>query len=227
LGELVKLGRARELPVIHDIGSGALIDFGEFGCPDEPVASTSVREGADLVLFSGDKLLGGPQCGIIVGKRSLIESIAKHPLARALRVDKLTLAALAATLRLYRQPQTARREIPLLQLLDTSADNLKHRAGRIAPQMAACAAIKSAEAVSDVTYLGGGSFPNQQLPTWCVALEATMRSADRLATALRTGTPAVVGRVREDRLYLDLRSVFPRQDQQLIEAVAALGSPGN
>jgi L-seryl-tRNA(Ser) seleniumtransferase len=208
--------------VIHDIGSGALVDFAEFGCAGEPVASASIREGADLVLFSGDKLLGGPQCGVIAGRRSLVEAIAKHPMTRALRVDKLTLAALWATLRLYRNPATARREIPLLQLLDTSVDNLKNRAQRLAPQIAACSAVKSAEPVEDVTYLGGGAVPTQKLATWCIAISPQDMSVDRLAARLRTGTPAIVGRVQQERLYFDLRSVFPRQDQQLVAAVAAL-----
>ena len=123
--------------MIHDIGSGALIDFAQFGCTGEPVAAASVKQGADLVLFSGDKLLGGPQCGVIVGRQSLVDEITRHPLTRALRVDKLTLAALAATLRLYRDPAKARRSVPLLQLLSTSVENLKGRAERLAPQMAA------------------------------------------------------------------------------------------
>jgi L-seryl-tRNA(Ser) seleniumtransferase len=178
------------------------------------------------VLFSGDKLLGGPQCGIIVGKRELIERVAHHPLMRALRVDKLTLAALAATLRLYRDPERAQREVPLLQLLATSSENLKNRAERLAPQIAACTPVEQAEAVADVAYLGGGSLPTQQLQTWCVAVKpGNGWSVDRLARSLRTAHPAVVGRVQRDRLLLDLRSVFPRQDQQLASAVEKLAPP--
>jgi L-seryl-tRNA(Ser) seleniumtransferase len=225
LAELVQLGRQRGVPVIDDIGSGAVIDFQQFGLAGEPVASASIRAGADIVLFSGDKLLGGPQCGIIVGRRELIERIVRHPLMRALRVDKLTLAALAATLRLYRHPDKARREVPLLQLLETSPDNLKNRAERLAPQLAACSIIRHAEAVSDVAFLGGGSLPTQQLPTWCIGLTpADGWSVDRLARALRTGQPAVVGRVQQERLLLDLRSVFPRQDQQLVTAITTLST---
>jgi len=223
LSELAQLGHERHLSVIHDIGSGALVDFAQFGCTGEPVAAASIKQGADLVLFSGDKLLGGPQCGVIVGRRALVDEIVRHPLTRALRVDKLTLAALAATLRLYRDPAQARRTVPLLQLLSTSVENLKGRAERLAPQMAAGGAIKAAEAVEDVTFLGGGAVPTQQLRTWCVALTSEGMSVDRLATRLRTGRPAVVGRVRDERLYLDLRSVFPRQDIDLVAAVRALG----
>jgi L-seryl-tRNA(Ser) seleniumtransferase len=222
LAELVRLGRPHNLPVIHDIGSGALIDFAQFGFSDEPLAAASVKQGADLVLFSGDKLLGGPQSGILVGKRAPIEAAARHPLARALRVDKLTLAALAGTLRLYRDPQQAKQTIPLLRFLSTSVENLKGRAERLAPQMAACRAIARAEAVADTTYLGGGSVPTQKLATWCVALAPSEMSVDKLAARLRTGKPSVIGRVHEERLYLDLRTVFPRQDIELVAAVQAL-----
>lgn len=226
LSELVRLGRARSLPVIDDIGSGALVDFARFGLTGEPVAAESVRAGADLVLFSGDKLLGGPQCGIIVGKKPHIDKIAKHPLMRALRVDKLTLAALAATLRLYRDLDQAINDVPLLQMLDTKADNLRNRAERLAPQMAAAEAISAASAVADVTFLGGGSVPTQQLATWCVALAPARLSVDQLARQLRLGSPAVVGRVKDGRLLLDLRSVPPRLDRQLVAAVEGVGRKG-
>jgi L-seryl-tRNA(Ser) seleniumtransferase len=222
LAELVKIGRPQNLPVIHDIGSGALIDFAEFGFSDEPIASASIKQGADVVLFSGDKLLGGPQAGIIVGKRSWVDAISRHPLARALRVDKLTLAALAATLRLYRDPEHAKRSIPLLQFLSTPIDNLKGRAERLAPQMAACRAIAKAEAFADTTFLGGGSMPTQKLATWCVAVSPAEMSVDKLASRLRGGKPSIVGRVHEGRLLLDLRTVFPRQDIELVAAVRAL-----
>lgn len=225
LAELVALGRELRLPVIHDVGSGALFDFARYGASDEPVVGASIRAGADLVLFSGDKLVGGPQAGIIVGRRELVERIVRHPLARALRVDKLTLAALAATLKLYRRLDDAEREIPLLMLLTTSVANLEQRAARLAAQMAAVPGIARAEVLADVTFLGGGSVPTQQLPTVCVALAPIEGGAERLAAALRAGEPAVVGRVREERLLLDLRTVFPRQDIELVRAVAHAGAP--
>ena len=222
LKELVELGHRHKLPVIHDAGSGALIDFGQFGFSDEPVASQSIKTGADLVLFSGDKLLGGPQCGIVAGRRELIKKLNKHPMARALRVDKLTLAALWATLHLYRKPEVAGQRVPLLSLLGTSIENLRNRAERLAPQMAAAEAIESAEPLDSTTYLGGGSIPTQQIPTCCIALKPASLSVDRLAATLRTNKPSVVGRIQEDRLLLDLRTVMPRQDQALVEAVAAV-----
>lgn len=223
LEDLVRIGRLHSLPVIDDIGSGAMTSLDDYGAVGEPVASESIEAGADLVLFSGDKLLGGPQCGIIVGRRDLIAKIAKHPMMRALRVDKVTLAALAATLRLHRDPDKAKQSIPLLQLLTTPVENLQNRAERLAPQLAACEGIESAEPVEDVAFLGGGSVPTQQLGTWCVAIVPEHQSAERLAATLRAGSPSVVGRVQQDRLLLDLRSVPPRHDQTLVEAVSAAG----
>jgi L-seryl-tRNA(Ser) seleniumtransferase len=222
LEELVELARRQNVPLIDDIGSGALCDFAQFGLPGEPLAKESIAAGADLVLFSGDKLLGGPQCGIVVGKRKLVEQLARHALARALRVDKLTLAALAATLRLYRDPATAQATVPLLMLLGTSVENLANRAQRLSPQLQECAAIKSATALASTTFLGGGSVPTQELPTWCVTLEPAEMSVDQLAKRLRVGNYAVFGRIQQDRLYLDLRSVFPSQDSLLVQAVQAL-----
>jgi len=223
LKELVAVGRRHKLPVIHDIGSGALIDFSKFGFSGEPVARESIHAGADLVLFSGDKLLGGPQSGIIVGRKALVEQIERHPMARGLRVGKLTLAALAATLRLYRDEEKARRAIPLLHLLTTAVENLENRAERLAPQLAATTPIEEAEVVAGVTYFGGGSIPTQELETRCIALKPAQMTVDRLATALRLGKPPVVGRVHQDRLLLDLRSVLPRQDMLLVDALNALG----
>ena len=222
LKELIDLAARHDLPVIDDIGSGALIDYSKYGCSGEPMAVASVRAGSDLVLFSGDKLLGGPQCGIIVGRREWIDRLARHPLARALRVGKLTLSALAATLRLYRDPERAARQIPLLQLLEAPLENLQQRAERLAPQIADTQVVEKAEPIEDVAYLGGGSVPTQQIPTWCIAITPSSGSVEELAKKLRSGTPSVVGRIQQDRLLLDLRSVFPRQDIQLVETLEAL-----
>jgi L-seryl-tRNA(Ser) seleniumtransferase len=222
LEELVTLGRSHDLPVIDDIGSGALVDLSQYGVSHEPVARRSIDAGADVVLFSGDKLLGGPQCGIIVGRKKYVDKVAKHPMMRALRVDKITLSALAATLKIHRDPRRAEAEIPLMQFLSTPIDNLKNRAERLAPQLAACESVAAAAPVEDRAYLGGGSVPSQEIPTWCVAVEPAKLGLDELATRLRCGTPSVVGRICNDRFLLDLRSVMPRQDQQLIDAVAQL-----
>ena len=222
IAELAVLGKKHGCLVIDDIGSGALLDYQRYGLSGEPVASESIAAGADLVLFSGDKLLGGPQCGIIAGRKSLVEKIKEHPLSRAFRVDKLTLGALTATLRLYRDPEMAEQSIPLLSLLSTSLENLDNRSQRLAPQIAAIPLIAEANPVASTTFLGGGSLPNQQIDTWCVALKPARGNVEELATGLRRGTPAVFGRVQQDQLFLDLRTVFPAQDSQITEAVRLL-----
>lgn len=224
LEQLVALGREHSLTVIDDIGSGALIDFERFGFSGEPVARESIAAGADVVLFSGDKLLGGPQCGIAVGRREAIGRLAKHPMMRALRVDKLTLAALAATLRLYRDPAVAMARVPLLAMLSASIDSLRQRAESLAAALAADANVADAQAIEDETFLGGGSIPTQRLATWCVALRPREMSLTEAAAALRAGQPAVFARVQNDRLLLDLRSVPQPLDAELQGAVgAALG----
>lgn len=219
IDELVALGRAKNQIVIDDIGSGALIDFSQFGLTDEPVAAASIKAGADVILFSGDKLLGGPQAGIVVGRREIIDRVLAHPLMRALRVGKATLAALEATLKLYRDPELAKMEIPLLALLSTSTDNLRLRAERLAPQIAESQLVAGAEPVESTAQLGGGTVPAQSIPTWCVAIEPNGISVDALATKLRTGRPPVFGRIQNDRLLFDLRSVMPAQDAKLIAAL--------
>jgi L-seryl-tRNA(Ser) seleniumtransferase len=226
LAELVALARREHQLVIDDIGSGALWDFTRCAVTDEPRPQDSLKCGADVVLFSGDKLLGGPQCGIILGTRVCVDRISRHPLARAVRVDKLTLAALAATLRLYQDPDTVEHRVPLLTLLTTPVENLRNRAERLAPQLAACPAIAKAEPVADTAFLGGGSMPSQSIPTWCVALTPARDSVETLAKELRRGHPSVCGRIHQDRLLLDLRSVFARQDHLLVSAVKAIGESG-
>lgn len=225
LEALVALGRKHNIPVIDDVGSGALIDFAKYGVTGEPIVPASIKTGADLVLFSGDKLLGGPQCGIIVGRKALIQQVATHPLMRAFRVDKVTLAALAATLRLYQEQEIAEERVPLLSLLSTPIENLKNRAERLAPQLAALPSIQSAEPIQDHSFLGGGSVPSQKIPTYCLALTPTAGSIDQFAQNLRLSSPAIFGRVKQNRLMFDLRTVFPRQDTGLVSAVRALDSP--
>ncbi len=223
LEDLVALGHKHDLPVIDDIGSGALWDFSRYGIDDEPMVKDSLKQGADLVLFSGDKLLGGPQCGIILGRKMWIDRVRRHPLARALRVDKMTLAALHATLKLYLDPEQAEQQIPLLRLLATPIENLRHRAEHLAPQLAATSSISAAEVVDDTAYLGGGSVPTQALPTVCIALTPAFGSVDHLASRLRDAVPAVMGRVKRERLLIDLRTVFAEQDGDILAALTSLG----
>jgi L-seryl-tRNA(Ser) seleniumtransferase len=218
LPDLVALGKKHGLKIIDDIGSGALIDFARFGFRDEPVAKGSIAAGADLVLFSGDKLLGGPQAGILAGKKEWIQKIEKDPLMRAFRLDKMTLAALEATLRLYLNEEKALREVPGLRMLGFSSDELKQRAETLAARLREIDGL-TAEVIEDVAYVGGGSLPDQAMKTWIVGLGAKTQSDAELALRLRTGTPAVLGRLREGKLALDLRTVFPEQEDALVEAI--------
>jgi L-seryl-tRNA(Ser) seleniumtransferase len=220
LTELVGLGRRHQLPVIDDIGSGALIDFARFGLGGEPVARTSIAGGADLVLFSGDKLLGGPQAGILAGRKELIQRIEKNPLMRALRLDKMTLAALEATLRLYLNEERALEEVPVLRMLATSPEELRQRAKGLSAQLRHIPGVASVGEAEDETFVGGGSLPDQSLKTWVIELTAEGQSEDELSRRLRLGSPAVISRVRDGKIVLDLRTVFPHQEAGLIRAIS-------
>ncbi|XAL98954.1 L-seryl-tRNA(Sec) selenium transferase [Phycisphaeraceae bacterium D3-23] len=217
--DLCRLGRERGVAVIDDIGSGAMFDYGPWGLSGEPVARRSVQAGADLVCFSGDKLLGGPQAGIIVGKKTWIDRCEKHPLMRALRVGKLTLAALGATLQLHRDPKMAAEHIPVLRALTASTDALRVRAESLAKQFGADERIAEAGVVETEAYMGGGSNPAQAVPSVAVRLRAAHLGEDELATRLRTGKTPLLPRVADGALWLDVRTVFPEQDAQLILAV--------
>jgi L-seryl-tRNA(Ser) seleniumtransferase len=223
LAELVSLAREKGLPLIDDIGFGSVVDVRPLGLTGFPSASASIAAGADLVILSGDALLGGPQCGIVVGRRSLIENLARHPLAAPLRASKLTLAALAATLRIARDPADAKRLIPLLTLITTSIENLRNRAERLAPQIAAAPAIASAEAMVGESHLGPVAIASQILATYSIAVTPRELSAEELDRRLRTGQISVVGRVDNGRVILDLRTIFPRQDVDLVNAFEQIG----
>ncbi|HJZ55167.1 MAG TPA: L-seryl-tRNA(Sec) selenium transferase [Gemmataceae bacterium] len=218
LPQLVELGRKHNLSVIDDTGSGQAIDLAPFGLPGEPLVSAGIAAGADLVLFSGDKLLGGPQAGLIAGKAALVQRIEKDPLMRAFRLDKMTLAALEATLRLYRDPARALREIPTLRMLTTPLADLRHRAEVFATKLRQLPGL-AVEVKQDVAYVGGGSLPDVALPTAVVALRPEGISEAELAIRLRTATPAVVGRQQDGKLLLDLRTVFERQEEELLAAI--------
>ncbi len=223
LGELVSLGRERGVLVVDDLGSGTLLDTTRYGLASEPMVQTSVAAGADLVTFSGDKLLGGPQAGLIVGRQALVAKLRRHPLARALRVDKCTLAALQATL-LHYQAGEAEREVPVWRMIAMPLDALEVRATAWAAEL--CARGLPAEVVPSTSAIGGGSLPGETLPTRAVAL--IHPAPDALAAALRAGEPPVVARIAEGRLLLDPRTVQPGMDEALLGAVvAAWGKAGN
>jgi L-seryl-tRNA(Ser) seleniumtransferase len=220
LAELVALGRKYSLPVVDDIGSGALVDFERFGLPGEPTVASSIAAGADLVLFSGDKLLGGPQSGIIAGRAALVDQIECDPLMRALRLDKMTLAALEATLRLYLDDAKALAEVPVLRMLATPLDELRMRADRLAAKLHDVPGVMVAVR-DDEAFVGGGSLPDRALATVVVEVRVADVSEDELARRLRTGSPAVLGRVQGGEVLLDLRTVLPDQEDALVDAVRA------
>ncbi|HEY8506166.1 MAG TPA: L-seryl-tRNA(Sec) selenium transferase [Gemmataceae bacterium] len=224
LEDLVALGRRYNLPVIDDCGSGAMIDFARFGLAGEPVIPERVRLGADLVLCSGDKLLGGPQAGLIVGRRDLVERVEKDPLMRAFRLDKMALAALEATLLLYRDEEQALREIPTLRLIGATREELRRRAKDFAVRLRDVPGLK-VTVREDVAYVGGGSVPDQALPAAVIALRADAVGEAELAARLRTGNPAVLARTQRGRVLLDLRTVFPGQEVELLEAVRRAVAP--
>ena len=206
LKDLVEIGRERGIEVMEDLGSGALIDLGQFGLPREPIVSERVATGAGIVTFSGDKLLGGPQAGVIVGKRALIDRIKRNPLKRALRCDKLTLAALSATLRLYLRSADLASELPTLRFLGRSIGEIRSLAPRVrdilAERLGPEFKIEIVEASSAV---GSGALPEQELPTVAVAVTHRAKSPNSIAAMFRRAR--IIGRIADDAFQLDLRTV--------------------
>ncbi|MGE5724346.1 MAG: L-seryl-tRNA(Sec) selenium transferase [Acidobacteriota bacterium] len=219
LAELVELGRKRGIPVMEDLGSGALIDLRSVGITGEPGVAESLRAGVDVVTYSGDKLLGGPQAGILSGRRELIARIRSNPLFRALRVDKLTYAALEATLLAYiRQDHDA---IPALRMLRLPPEAIEGRAEAVKQKLSKAGRL-SLEIVDGRSVVGGGAAPAATLPTRLLAVTCEGLSADECAARLRAGESPIVARVEEGRVLLDLRTVFPEQDELVARALAAI-----
>ncbi len=212
--EVADLAHAHDAIVIDDLGSGALLDTAAFGLAHEPLPSERLAAGSDVVTFSGDKLVGGPQAGLVVGRADLIERMRRDPLARAMRPDKATMVGVATTLGLYRAGR-ATAEIPIWQMIAASVEALTARAEALAARLG-----DGVEVVDVRSTIGGGSLPGETLPS--VALALTTPSATRTLKALRTGTPAVVGRIEADRVVLDLRTVTSAADDALTTAVRAV-----
>ncbi len=215
--ELAELAHARGAALVDDLGSGALAELDLF--EDEPSLRDSLAAGADVVTFSGDKMLGGPQAGIVVGRAATVESMRRHPLARAVRIDKLDVAALDAVLRLYLDPQRAVESIPTLAALTAPLAEVEARAGRLAEALGALGDGVTAEVVPSVARAGAGALPVAEVPSAGVALAANGFDADRLAERLRSGEPAVVGRVYEGRLQLDARTLCEADLAAVVAAV--------
>ncbi len=222
LAEVAAVGRTAGVPVLHDLGSGALLDTAEYGLTHETTPQESLAAGASLVFFSGDKLLGGPQAGIVVGSSPLVDQLAAHPLARALRADKLTLAALHATLLHYVRGEAAE-ALPVWRMIGVSAEELAARAGALASLIGKGAGVQPGRSA-----LGGGSLPGDELPTRLVVLDAggVPGGAEELTRRLRTGDPPIVARIEEGRVLLDPRTVPSGRDAELAVAVTrALNAP--
>jgi L-seryl-tRNA(Ser) seleniumtransferase len=225
LGELVSLGQQHGVPVYEDQGSGVLIDLAPYGLPDEPTVRSSIEAGADLVSVSGDKLLGGPQAGILAGRSEVIARLKKHPLARAVRLDKMTLAALEATLRLYLDPERAVSEIPTLAMLTTPNEKVALRAGLLADRVVeACGDAFVVLAMTDTARAGGGALPLADIPTTVVALQPTTMSANDLEQQLRLGDPSIVARIKDGRVLVDPRTLTEGEQDQVVDALRRIAA---
>ncbi|WP_407702110.1 L-seryl-tRNA(Sec) selenium transferase [Tumebacillus lacus] len=220
LHELVALSHARGVPVFEDLGSGSLVDLRRHGIGDEPTVGESVRAGVDIVSFSGDKLLGGAQAGIIVGKQEYIKRLKKNQMTRALRVDKLTLAALEATLRLYLDEEKAKREVPTVWMLLRTAEELRPEAERLA---AGLAGVFGERAVVEIEHglsqVGGGSLPTEELPTWHVTVRSRHLSLTELEHQLRHVPMPVMTTFKKEALHFDVRTIFPREIDAVVKSV--------
>jgi L-seryl-tRNA(Ser) seleniumtransferase len=228
LADLVALGHKHGVPVYEDQGSGVLVDLRPFGLGDEPTVRSSIEAGADLVSVSGDKLLGGPQAGILAGRAAVIERLKKHPLARALRVDKLTLAALEATLRLYLDPERAVREVPTLRMLTTDNDAVRLRARALVDRIIErCSDAYLAFSFPDVSRAGGGALPMTDVPTHVVAVESRSMSANEIEERLRLGEPCIVTRIKDGRVVIDPRTLTEAEEGEVVEALARAAGAGS
>jgi L-seryl-tRNA(Ser) seleniumtransferase len=223
LEKLVELGRKHEIPVMQDLGSGCFVDVTPFGLQGEPLVQDTVRSGADVITFSGDKLLGGTQAGIILGRKEFIAELRRNPLTRAFRVDKLTLAALEATLRLYRDEDTAIQAIPTLRMIATDQKTLVDRAqGLLQTLRANIPESIEVEIMDGSSMVGGGALPTQTLPTKLVAISSKEASAARLEAHFRGYLPPIIGRVEQELFLLDVRTLQPDDEEAIVAAAAKL-----
>ncbi|MFZ5908276.1 MAG: L-seryl-tRNA(Sec) selenium transferase [Nitrospirota bacterium] len=217
--DLVQLGKDRNIPVMFDLGSGSLIDMRPYGVHIEPSVQEVVKTGVDFTTFSGDKLLGGPQGGVIVGKKEHIERIQKNPITRAVRIDKLTLAGFEATLSEYIDEGNVIRQIPTLRMLLQKPEEIRKRARTIAGKLRR--EIKNAEfrLIADTSRAGGGALPEVDLPTYAVAIQADTVSVNELEERLRKGNPAIIARIKDDALILDARTIMQKDFEHLVQGI--------
>jgi L-seryl-tRNA(Ser) seleniumtransferase len=209
LAELVAIGKKHKIPVMEDLGSGALIDLSQYGLPKEPVVADRVELGADVVTFSGDKILGGPQAGLVVGKKKWVEQMNKNPLKRALRCGKLTLAALEATLRLYQQSDRIAEEIPTLRAFTRPLNEIEEMGGRALSLIQKTLGTEFRVSLEDSSSeIGSGALPTEEIPTKVLAIRHPKLQADKIAQMFRAADPPILGRIKDNRFLLDLRTIF-------------------
>ena len=213
--DLVALGARQAIPVLHDVGSGSLLLTETYGMAHEPTPQESIKDGAGLVFFSGDKLLGGPQAGIVVGKKDLVDRLARHPLARAVRIDKLSLASLTATLVHYLRGE-AEQEIPVWRMISTPEQELKARAQGWQSKLGARTTVEANRSA-----VGGGSLPGETLPTWVLSVDCQDNRPEEVMRRLRESDPPVIARIEDDRVLLDPRTVLPEEDGPLLDALGS------
>ncbi len=218
--ELADLAHAHKLPVLEDLGSGLLLDLTCFGLPREPTVRQTLAHGIDLVTFSGDKLLGGPQAGIIVGRKEFVDTLRKHPLARALRMDKMTLAALEATLQLYLDPERAFAQLPTLRMISTSAETLRARCDQLLPRLQQTIAdLAEFAIIASTAPVGGGALPLAEMPGWVITCQPQQLSLNRLMQNLRKANVPVIGRIQDDQLLIDPRTLAEHDEDLLLQTL--------
>jgi len=225
IADLVTLKQTRPVFVVDDLGCGALVDLRQFGLPHEPTVPDSIAAGADLVCFSGDKLIGGPQAGIIVGKRNLIQKIRQHPLTRMLRVGKLTDMALEQTLRLFLEADSLPETHPVLRMLTADVATLRRRAMRLRRQLQKAQVPLDVRVAPETSEMGGGSLPGVDLETWVLAVKSPEVSAECLSSLLRRHEPPVIARVKHDEVLLDMRTLLPGEDRIVAQVLERIAGP--
>jgi L-seryl-tRNA(Ser) seleniumtransferase len=213
LTELVAIGKKYKIPVMEDLGSGALIDLSRYGLPKEPLVAERIADGADIVTFSGDKILGGPQAGLVVGKRAWVSQMSKNPLHRALRCGKLTLAALEATLRLYQQSANIPEQLPTLKAFIRNLKEIAAMGERLLPALEKALGKDFQLSLEDSTsQIGSGALPTEEIPTMVIAIRRDGMGAERIAEMFRRANPPIIGRIKDNRFLLDLRTIFDPMD---------------
>lgn len=219
LDELVKLGEKKEIPVVEDIGSGVLVDFTKYGFTHEPTVQDSIKKGVDIVTFSGDKMLGGPQAGIIVGKKKYIQAMKKNQLTRALRIDKMTLAGLEGTLRHYLDEKDAIKNIPTLNMILASKDEMKKKAIRFRKKLRNAVKDFKFDIEEDYSMVGGGSMPTEKIPTYVIKVKNESISVGEIEKNLRLNEVPIIGRVFYNEFIIDVRTVFEEDIKEIIKAL--------